>query len=47
MKRQYISPKMDIVAIIRHRLLIGSGDEDLVKGKSNPDNTNEQTQVGW
>ena len=46
MKRQYISPKMDIVAIIRHRLLTGS-DPDLIIQKSNPSNTNEQTEAGW
>ena len=46
MKKQYVSPKMDIVAIIHHRLLIGSETQGLTVQRST-NNQEEITEVGW
>ena len=44
MKRKYIRPEMRCVAIMRHRIMVGS-DPLAVRGAS--DSLYEETEVGW
>ena len=47
MKRKYVRPKMDVVAIMRHRILVGSDQQDQLTVKRSSGGTNEETEVGW
>lgn len=45
MKKQYIRPQMDIIAITHHRILAGS-DRELTVDESSG-GPNDKTDVGW